>query len=96
MIYDTSNARVAGPDLNMGWYIIYFSIIGNIAVIKPLITSFYESDSDDPCWKRFLWVIAEFIISMLVFGVLLGIGWILLGSVDYPIELKKQDFAYNF
>lgn len=44
MIFDIMNARTVGPDLTIMWVVIYFAILGNIAVIKPLATSIYDRD----------------------------------------------------
>ena len=57
LLYDAMNSQVGGPDISMLWIVIYFSIFTNLAFLKPLATSLYESDEDDPCWKRALWTI---------------------------------------
>ncbi len=64
---------------------MYFSILVNLGFVKPLLTSLYESDEDDPLWKRIVWIIVEIFISVIVFGVMLGVGWVVFGylTMDY-------------
>ena len=57
MLVDVLNSRTSTTDLTLFWIILYFSILGNLAFVKPLFTSIYESDEDDPLWKRILWII---------------------------------------
>lgn len=63
------------------WFALYFSILANIAFLKPLASSLYEADEDDPCWKTVLWTIVEVVITMAVFGMFLGLGWLFWGKV---------------
>jgi hypothetical protein len=44
MIVDALNSRSSTTDLTLFWIILYFSILGNLAIVKPLLTSIYESD----------------------------------------------------
>jgi hypothetical protein len=67
------------------WFAIYFSILGTISFIKPLASSLYEADEDDPCWKIALWSIIEVIITIGVFATLLGLGWLFWGKVYIPV-----------
>jgi hypothetical protein len=83
LIVDVVNSRTSSTDLTLFWVILYFSILVNIAFIKPLFTSLYESDEDDPCWKTTLWVIVEVLISMAVFGVFVGMGWLFWGYLTF-------------
>lgn len=57
LLYDAMNSQVGGPDISMFWIVIYFTILVNIAFLKPLATSLYEADEEDPCWKKTLWTI---------------------------------------
>lgn len=57
LIFDALISQTGGPELSVLWIIVYFSILAVIAFLKPLGTSLYESDEDDPCWKRILWTL---------------------------------------
>lgn len=57
MLVDVLNSRTSTTNLTLFWTILDFSILGNLAFVKPLLTSIYESDEDDPLWKRMFWII---------------------------------------
>ena len=94
MLVDVINSRSSTTDLTMFWIVLYFSILVNLGFIKPLLTSLYESDEDDPLWKQILWIIAEVIISVVVFGVMLGVGWVVFGylTMNYSqVQINNID-----
>ena len=57
LIVDVVNGRNSSDDLTVFWLILYISLMVNLAVLKPIATSLYERDHDDPCWKSALWII---------------------------------------
>ena len=57
LILDVANSRTSSNDFTALWLILYCSLIVNLAVLKPIATSLYERDHDDPCWKIALWTI---------------------------------------
>lgn len=71
---------------------VYFSILVNIAFFKPLASSLYEADEDDPCWKTVLWSFIEVIITIGVFGVLLGVGWIFWAKSYMPVTVFSVSY----
>lgn len=85
MLFDVNSGRTTSTNFTMLWFAIYFSILANIAFLKPLFSSLYEADEDDPCWKIVLWAIVETIITMGVFGAFLGLGWLFWGKVYIPV-----------
>jgi hypothetical protein len=56
LVVDVANSRDSSLDLSTFWIILYLSILLNIAFLKPIITSLYERDPDDPCWKSGVWI----------------------------------------
>lgn len=86
LLFDVSSSRTSGSNFTILWFAVYFSILANIAFLKPIASSLYEADEEDPCWKIILWTIVEVIITMGVFGVFLGIGWLFWGKVYIPYE----------
>ena len=73
-------------DFTVLWAVIYFSILVNIAFLKPFATSLYETDEEETCCKKVIWIIIEVIISVAVFGVFVGVGWVLWGYIFIPIK----------
>lgn len=71
--------------------ILYISLTANLAVIKPIATSLYERDHDDPCWKSTLWIFIEILISAGIFGLFLGVSWSFWGSIKMPVDLIAID-----
>jgi hypothetical protein len=57
LIIDVTNSRSSGDDLTTFWLILYISLMANLAVLKPIATSLYERDYDDPCWKSAVWIV---------------------------------------
>ena len=41
LLYDAMSSQVGGEDLSMLWIVIYFSILVNIAFLKPIASSLY-------------------------------------------------------
>jgi len=68
------------------WLAIYFSLLINLGFLKPIATSLYERDHDDPCWKSALWINIEIIISLGIFGMFIIFSWTFWGDVQVPIE----------
>ena len=66
-----------------------------VGFLKPLATSLYESDEDDPCWKRVIWTLVELVITMAVFGVFLGVGWLFWGTVSLPVTQISTSDLYT-
>jgi hypothetical protein len=56
LIVDVVNSRSTNDDLTTFWLILYISLMGNLAVLKPIATSLYERDHDEPCWKSAVWI----------------------------------------
>ena len=86
LLFDVLSSRQNSTDFTNLWIVVYFSIFVNIAFLKPLASSLYESDEDDSCFKRVAWTVVEVVIAMAVFGTFLGIGWLFWGVVYLPIE----------
>lgn len=84
LLFDVNSSRNSGSNFTILWFAVYFSILANIAFLKPIASSLYEADEEDSCWKIVLWTIVEVIITMAVFGVFLGIGWLFWGKVFIP------------
>ena len=57
LILDVANSRTSSDDLTTFWLVLYISLLINLAILKPIATSLYERDHDDPCWKSTLWII---------------------------------------
>lgn len=91
LVVDVVNSRTSTTDLTLFWVVLYFSILINIAFLKPLATSIYERDHDHPCWKSTLWIIAEVCITILVFGCFVGIGWLFWGNVSITVPQISID-----
>ena len=87
LIIDVANSRDSGEDLTVFWLVLYLSLMFNLAVLKPMATSLYERDYDDPCWKSAVWIFFEIIISLGVIGLFVGVGWSLWGTVSIPVDL---------
>lgn len=95
LILDVANSRSNGSDLTTLWLILYLSLLVNLAFLKPIATSLYERDHEDPCWKVTLWTAFEIIVSLGVFGLFFGVGWAFWGDIAMPVELVEID-AHNF
>lgn len=95
LIFDVVNSRTSTENLTPLWLTIYISLVVNLALLKPIVTSLYERDHDDPCWKSTVWIIFEIFISAGVFGLFLGISWTFWGSIKIPVELVEVD-ANNY
>lgn len=85
LLFDVTSNRTGDMNFTPLWFAIYFSILANIAFLKPLASSLYEADEDDPCWKIALWSIVEVVITMGVFGAFLGLGWLFWGKIYIPV-----------
>lgn len=85
MLFDVYSGRFGGANLGVMWIAIFFTILANIAFLKPLASSLYEADEDDPCWKIALWTCIEVIITMGVFAVFLCVGWVFWGKIYLPV-----------
>ena len=92
LIIDVANSRTVGNDLTTFWLILYITLMANLAVLKPIATSLYERDYDDPCWKSAVWIFFEIIISVSVIGLFIGIGWTFWSIVKIPVESSKTYF----
>ena len=95
LIIDVANSRTVGNDLTTFWLILYITLMANLAVLKPIATSLYERDYDDPCWKSAVWIFFEIIISVSVIGLFIGIGWTFWSTVKIPVELIEVN-AINY
>jgi hypothetical protein len=85
-VLDVANNRGNNGDLTMFWLVLYFSLLCNLAILKPIATSLYERDHDDPCWKVTIWTIFEIIISLGVFGIFFGVAWAFWGDISMPVD----------
>ena len=95
LLFDVLSSRQNGTDFTTLWIVVYFTIFANLAFLKPLATSLYESDEEDSCFKRVCWTVVEVIITMVCFGTFLGIGWLFWGKVYIPIEEISVDAVYD-
>lgn len=95
LLFDVNSSRVSGTNFTILWFVVYFSILVNVAFLKPLASSLYEADEDDPCWKIVLWSLIEVIITMGVFGVFLGVGWIFWAKAYLPITVITVSDIYD-
>jgi hypothetical protein len=75
LVLDVANSRGADSDLTTFWLALYFSLLLNLALLKPIATSLYERDHDDPCWKVTLWTFFEIMLSLGIFGLFFGVAW---------------------
>lgn len=57
LIFDVINSRTSSENLTPLWLTLYISLVINLALVKPIVTSLYERDHDDPCWKSTIWII---------------------------------------
>jgi len=98
LIIDVVNGRSSNDDLTPFWLFLYVSLMVNLAVLKPIATSLYERDHDDPCWKSLLWTIVEIFISAVVVALFIVIAWSFWGNVkinvDY-VEVDSQHFSIS-
>lgn len=85
LILDVASSRSSDTDLTTFWLVLYFSLLANLAIFKPIATSLYERDHDDPCWKVLIWVVFEILVSMGVFGLFFGIAWAFWGDIAMPV-----------
>ena len=88
---DVANSRDSDTDLTTLWLALYFSLLANLALLKPIATSLYERDHDDPCWKITLWTFFEIAVSLGVFGLFFGVAWAFWGDVAMPVEVVSVD-----
>ena len=44
LILDVASSRSADTDLTTFWLVLYFSLLANLSVFKPIATSLYERD----------------------------------------------------
>ena len=85
LILDVASSRSSDTDLTIFWLVLYFSLLANLAIFKPIATSLYERDHDDPCWKVLIWAVFEILVSMGVFGLFFGIAWAFWGDIAMPV-----------
>lgn len=91
LVLDVANSRGTDSDLTTLWLALYFSLLVNLALLKPIATSLYERDHEDPCWKVVLWTLFEIFVSLGVFGLFFGVAWAFWGDIAMPVELVTVD-----
>lgn len=91
LIVDVVSSRDQQIDLSSFWLVLYFSLLANLAFLKPIATSLYERDPDDPCWKTALWTFFEIVVSLGVFGAFFGIAWSFWGEIAMPVDFIEID-----
>ena len=86
LIIDVANSRTSNDDLTTYWLILYISLMVNLAVLRPIATSLYERDYDEPCWKSAVWIMVEIIVSVFVIGLFIIIGWNFWGTIKIYVD----------
>ena len=93
LILDVASSRNSDSDLTTLWLVLYFSLLCNLAFLKPIANFLYERDHDDPCWKTTLWTFFEIVTSLGVFGMFFGLAWSFWGEIAMPVDFIHIDAA---
>lgn len=94
LLFDVISSRSSGTVFTYLWVGVYFSILANLAFLKPLASSLYEADEEDGCCTRSAWTVVEVIITIAGFGVFLGVGWLFWGKIYLPVQEITVDTSY--
>ena len=94
---DASNARGAGGGFNMTllWQIFYLSIFVNLGLLLPFAVFLYESDFEQPMWKRVATTICQIFITVAAVCVLTFVTYVFLSEVEIPIPLLTTSTFVN-
>ena len=88
---DASNSRAQGGGFNMPllWQIFYLSIFANLGLLLPFSIFLYETDFEQPLWKRVAITLCEIVITVGAVCVLTFVTYIFLNRAEIPITLVK-------
>lgn len=70
------------------WYIVYIMILIMVTILLPFAMLFYNTDDDQPFFRRFLVTLCLLGVILAIILVILIVSWIFLKYANIPVAVS--------